>query len=276
MSKNNNKLNQEIDAGKFFLTIFYIFLSIGGFCFALWFFTNVYNISERTYIKGVRYAFGILQKETITAFEKQKYVFDEKLNGEDSFCKYMAQKYSKNKQGACTNFNPTMPSENFVFKNKDISIYGLEKQPFKYNGSLAKDVIIDVNGENKGENQVGKDRYILRIYSTGMQGGVITPVNCSSMDEMEYGFKRSIYCIGSEEFNYLAVNKPLGFDIQQIGSDNGRTKIIGSNLSFLRADCSVMDGFYTDGGDYCEDKMLYSIRGCEDEYECNIAMTKVY
>ena len=278
MPKKNSKLNQEIDAGAFFLTLFKVFFSIGVIVFAVWFFKNVYNVAEKTYIKNVRYAYSVLQKEVITAYEKQKYVFEEKGKGEteDPYCKYLANKYSSNQQGSCSNFNPTMPSENFTFKGKNISIYGLEKPTFSFNGCLVKDVIIDVDGELKGENTVGKDRVILRIYSSGQFGGIITPVNCSTMDEMEYGLKRSIYCIGSEEVNYLILNKPLGFDIQQIGADKGKTRIIGNNISFLRADCSVMDGAYTGGDEYCEQKEMYTLRGCDDEYQCNISLSRDY
>ena len=276
MSKENSKLNQEIDAGKFFLTLFSIFFFIGAIAFLVWFFGKSDTIAERKYIKSSRYAYSILQKEVITLYENQKYVFDEKNKGIDSFCEALAKKYSKNKQGSCTNFNPMTPSENFTFKDKKISIYGLEKPVFRYNGHIVKDVMIDIDGENEGENQVGKDRTIVRIYSKGEFGGIMTPVNCSTMDEKEYGFKKSIYCIGSEEQNYLTTNKPLGFDIQQIGSDNGKTRVIGSNLPFLRADCSYTGGAFTGGDDYCEDKMLYTLRGCEDEYECNIALSETY
>lgn len=276
MPKNDLKLSTEIDAGKFFKTLFYIFFSIGLLSFSVWYFGSVYNASEREYIRGARYAYSILQKEITTIYQKQGFVFDNKTGSEDSFCLYLAEKYSKDSVGACTNFNPTMPSENFTFKDQKISIYGLEKPVFSYNGNQVKDIIIDVNGEKKGENQVGKDRVILRIYSKGQSGGIITPVNCSNMDESDYGFKKSIYCIGSQEFNYLTSNKPLGFDIQQTNMDNGTKRIIGNNLSFIRADCSVTDGMYTGAEDYCEDKSFYSLRGCEDEYECNIELSRTY
>ena len=38
-----------------------------------------------------------------------------------------------------------------------------------------------------------------------------------------YGFKKSVYCAGSMEFDYLTYNKPIGFDIDQIGGENGKT-----------------------------------------------------
>ena len=139
-------------------------------------------------------------------YEKKGYIFRENDNDGNEFCKQMAYDYAKNKVGSCTNFNPLVPAENFTFKNKNISVHGLEKPPFLYNESLVKDIIIDTNTEKEGDNQVGVDKLILRIYSSGSVPAIITPVNCSKQDEKEYGLQTSVYCIGSPEINYMILN----------------------------------------------------------------------
>ena len=273
MSRNNSKFDAEIDAGKFFLGIFMFFFVIGLIFLMIWFFKNVYNPEERAYIKGVRYAYSNIQNELIDFYSKNQHIFDAEKKDDDEFCQLLISKYAKN-GGGCTSFNPNFPVQNFTFKGKKIAIYGLEKPVFKDNGAYVKDIIVDINGENKGDNQVGSDRAILRIYSSGRMGVFITPVNCSRDDEKEYGMKRSTYCIGGQEINYLAQNKPLGFDIIQIAGDKGKTKVISNNVSFIRADCMAFGGDLLGDDDYCEAKMFYWLKGCYDDYVCNINLTK--
>ena len=274
MSDSNNKMNSEIDAGKFFLTIFYVIFGIGAIWFSIWFFKDVYKIEEKNYIKSSKYVYKIFQDEVIDFYKSKGYVFDEKNENDDEFCQLMIKKYAKNKNGTCNNTNPLMPIQNFEFKNKKITVYGLEKPVFDVYGTFVKDILIDVNTDNKGNNTVGSDRVILRIYSSGRVGGVVTPVNCSRQDEIEYGFKTSTYCIGSPEVNYMILNIPLGFDIEQIGAEDGKTKTVGKNLGYLRADCTALDGFITGADEYCSEKMLYTLKSCDEDYSCNITLTK--
>ncbi|MBR2068875.1 MAG: hypothetical protein IJ877_03850 [Candidatus Gastranaerophilales bacterium] len=272
--KQNSKFDQEIDLGKFLLVIFNIFLAIGVIWFSIWFIKDVYKPEERAFEKAVRFAYSVFQKEVIALYEERGYVFDEKRKDDDFFCQLMARKYAKNAQGSCSDFNPIMPAMNFEFKDKKITIYGLEKPLKKIDGTYTKDIIIDADGENKGDNHVGSDRVIVRIYSSGRLGGIMSPVNCSRADEKEYGMTISQYCIGSSETNYLVLNKPLGYDVEQIGGDEGKTRVINKNVAFIRADCTAFGGDLLGHDDYCSDKMLYWLKGCYEEYTCNIALTK--
>lgn len=274
MSNNNSKLSMEIDGGKFFLWLFNIIFIIGAICFLVWFNKNVYQPEKIEYIKLSRYAYKAIQSEVTTVFRENGYVFNPDIKNDDTLCQKLISKYAQNGSGSCSGFNPISAELNFVFKNKKLSVYGLEKPLFDVSGSKVKDIIIDVNGEDKGENQVGIDRTIIRIYSSGRAAGIITPVNCSSGDEKDYGLKKSFYCIGSQEINYLTTDTPLAFDIEQIGGDNGKTRTVGKRLPFLRADCSVFSGEIINADDYCSEKMLYQLRSCDDEYVCNITISK--
>ena len=275
MSNNNSKFDTEIDAGVFFGTLFKIAFAIGAVVFAIWYYFNIYKPEEKAYINGTRYAYQIIHDEMMDMYEKQGRVFDENKKNDDEFCKILANKYASNKQGNCNNINPISAVENFKIKKSKITIYGLEKPASFIEGAWAKDIIIDVNGEDEGENQAGVDRTILRLYSHGRIGGVLAPVNCSSSDDKDYGFKKSFYCIGSQEMDFLTFNKPLGFDIEQIGADNGKTRVISHDVPFVKADCLAFGGSIVNSEDYCDEKMFYSLRGCDDEdYSCNIRLTK--
>lgn len=276
MSNKNSQFDQEIDAGKFFLGIFYVFLAIGVIGLLTWFYTSVYKPKEQAYIKGSRYAYTILHKEMKEMYKTQGKVFNERAKNDDAFCWDMVNKYAKNNEGSCNNFNPLSPLQNFVVKGKKITFYGLEKPPFAVDGAWAKDILIDVDGEENGENQVGVDRTILRLYSHGRIGAILTPVNCSREDEAMYGFKKSVYCAGSMEFDYLTYNKPIGFDIDQIGGDGGKTRTVSHNISFIRADCTALGGEITGADDYCDEKMLYELKACDgdDDSVCDIVLSK--
>ena len=138
MSSNNSQFDQEIDAGKFFAGIFYVLLTIGVTGFLIWFYFNVYKPEEREYINGSKYAYTLLHQEMRRVYEKQGKVFDEKGRKDDAFCRELASKYSKGGVGNCVNINPLAAVENFVIKDKKISISGLEKKPFKEDGAWAK------------------------------------------------------------------------------------------------------------------------------------------
>ena len=51
-----------------------------------------------------------------------------------------------------------MPQLNFIIEKTNTAIYGLETKGRLYNGNIVKEFIIDVNGEEKGPNEIGKDR----------------------------------------------------------------------------------------------------------------------
>ncbi len=270
MPQDGSQFDSEIDAGKFFLTLFYIFFGIGMIALLIWFYFNVYKPEERAYINSARYAYKILNEEIV----HDKFELSNKRTRDEDFCQYMIRKYSKTGSGSCNNFNPGVPVENFIFKDKNISILGLEKPSYTDKGILVKDVVIDYNTEQKGENRVGVDRILMRMYLTGDFKGIITPANCNKQDELEYDVKSPIFCVGSTGMNELAMNVPLGYDIEQTNAETGEKRIIGKNLPIIKADCRAFDGMIVDAGEYCSDKMLYALKGCDDdEYTCKIKLT---
>ena len=271
MSKKNIKLDTEIDAGEFFSALFSILFVIIVAGVAIFFFTKTYNPEEAKLIKGTKYAFLKLQKEAVDLFEEEKFIFKHDDPNDMTYCIRLAKKYAKMGSFNC---NPTKlgaPYKNFTFKGTNIEVWGLEKPPFNANGFLVKDVLIDVDSE-KGENKVGSDRFVLRIYSSNTNAGMITPVNCKIDDEKKWDLRRSLYCAGGAEIDFLTVNKPLGFNIMQIGGDKGKTQKINSNVPFLRADCLAFGGAMTGSEDYCDDSMLYWLNACSDELYCHITL----
>ena len=275
MSKEGPKLDKEIDAGKFFMALFYIFFAIGMAILLTWYYFNVYKPEEKAYINSARYAYKIFYDEIMGTEGKPGYAFGNSKYDDINFCQHMVDKYSKTKIGYCNNFNPITPVENFVFKDKKYSVLGLEKPSHMDKGVLVKDIIIDYNTEQKGENRVGVDRAIMRLYLTGNYKGTISPVNCNKQDELEYGLKSPLFCAGSTGLNEMALNIPLGYDIEQTNTETGEIKYIGKNLPILKADCRAFDGNITDPGEYCSDKMLYTLKGCDDdEYICKMILTK--
>jgi len=274
MPKKKSKLDTNIDAGKFFLALFQIAFLIGAIAFSIWFYFNVYKPEEKSYIKGARYAYKAIQDEVILLYKEKGYVFNPDDTNDSELCHRLTAKYANNNGSSCYNTNPLMPQQNFIFNKKKISVYGLEKPAVKIDGNYVKDIIIDTNTEIKGDNTVGSDKTIFRIYSSGSAGGIITPVNCSKQDEKEYGMTTSNYCAGSPEINYLALNIPLGFDIEQIGAEDGKSRIVTKNTGFARADCRAFDGYLLGLDEYCSEKMLYIIKGCDYEYTCNIKLTE--
>ena len=274
MPKGNSNLNSEIDAEKFFLGIFWFFFIAGTVTFFVWFYKNIYKPEEKAYINASRYAYNIFHKEILNLKDKDYFKQDDNEFNDTEFCFDIARKYSKKKSGSCTNFNPGIPVENFIFKDKKISVLGLEKPAFNFGGSLVKDIVIDYNSEKKGNNQVGTDRAILRLYLSGANAGLITPVNCDKKDEEEFELKTSLYCIGSTGQDFLNMNIPLGYDIIQTNVETGVKHKIGKNLPLLRADCTALDGDIMGAEDFCSMKMFYMLKGCEDEYTCEIVLAE--
>ena len=163
---------------------------------------------------------------------------------------------------------------NFVFKNKKIEILGMEQKPFERGDVLVKDIIIDTNGTGKGDDEIGQDRVPVRIYSTARMGGLISPVNCSHQDMIDFGLEYADICHNGPEINFMATKIPFGYDIFQIGGPKGKTKALNRDIPFLRADCAAFGGDMANLDDYCEVRGYYWTQQCYDEYECAVWISK--
>lgn len=238
---------------------------------AVYFGIKIYNPKKQKFIKGSNYAFKILQSEVYDYYKKNKTVYTSKDEVVDKFCKIVGEKYGKD-IADCSYSNGIM-KKNFTFKNTKIEIWGMEKPPYDFEGTLVKDFIIDVDGGDKGDNLMGSDRVPIRIYSTNRMGGLISPVNCKHSDDADFDIPYASICANSEEINYMAEKIPFGFDVYQIGGKQGKTKAILRDVSFIRADCAAFGGEMA-AGYYCDEKGIYWLQDCYDEYVCAVWLSK--
>ena len=145
----------------------------------------------------------------------------------DKFCEHLAEKYAVG-EFECSIF--VLDNEANITLENGVKIYGFEIPPHKSYGTLVKDIIIDVDGV-EGKNEIGIDRLPLRIYSTGMLGGKIIPVNCNSEDEKNFDMTKSAYCPPGHEVNYLTQPYPISYDAYQLDEYGKFMKYIGKNLT---------------------------------------------
>lgn len=273
MSKNTKK-TPSINILAILIRVIIIIASIALIVLFVWLYFNVYKPEEKRFIKNSRIAYNKISNVIYEIYKEKQCVYEKPDEARDSVCEILAKKLSKNSLGNCMR-NPTgMPQLNFVIKNTKIAIYGLERPSVSQdNNNIIKEFIIDVDGEEKGENEVGKDRVPVQIHSSGRMGGRLMPVNCNVKDMINYGMPMSKSCPMGTELNFLTTNVPFGFDVNQIGSAEGKIKKITSDVSFARADCAAFGGEVL-GDEYCNDKGIYWLKRCYEEYYCGFEPSK--
>ncbi|MBR5303512.1 MAG: hypothetical protein IKU37_01635 [Candidatus Gastranaerophilales bacterium] len=264
---NKNKKNGELDFFEIFNKTVLLLLGIGVIWFIKWAYFDVYKPEEKRYIKNSRYAYKIIQTELTKYYRKKGYVYNkDEDSAVDEFCEVLRNKYSPI-YGNCNIEEKISNEPNIIFKNKGIHIYGFEKKHFPSDGTLVKDIIIDVNG-TKGENTFGVDQVPIRIYSTGRMGGMLSPVNCKKEDTEDYGISYSPICPAGFDFNFMDSKIPFSYDVYQIGGKNGKSKRLGQNISFLRADCIAFGSEILGASEYCEKRGYHWLTACYHEYFC--------
>ena len=273
-SKKTSKTDYYVNILTNVLTVL---LCVGFVALIVHIYFNVYKPEEKKYIKRSRYVYKVIQSELTEFYKTKQYVYkkDEATDEyQDEFCELLVSKYSNN-GGNCTSSDFLGLQENFTFKKNKATIYGMEKPPFYYDGTLVKDFIVDVDGK-KGKNTIGIDRVPLRIYSTGRMGGLLTPVNCNQEDEQRFYMERSKLCDANVQINFLSSKIPIGFDIIQIGSKNGKSRKLNTNIPFLRADCLAFGAEMLGFDDYCEQRMYHWMTACYHEYPCAVQLTGLF
>ena len=266
IKKKKGKLNNSIDL--YFPVIKKVFTGLFVLTMLFLYF-KVYNPFYHIKLKKINTTYKLLQAETTKIYKEKGYVFDK--DTKDDFCLKMANNI-KTSDVSCSDFS-TFFEKNFKVNKTKVDILGLNRPYFEENGVLVKEFIIDVDGVDKGENATGVDRFPMRVYSTGILGGRIVPANCNIRDKANYDIPYSEACgNGSESTNFLANNKPFGFNVIQIGGDNGKSVEILHDVSFIRADCAAMGGDLV-SNDYCDDKQIYWLSACYDEFPCAIEIS---
>lgn len=243
-----------------------IIILVAGILLFLYF--HFYNPRQHAIEKNASRAYAIIEKATLAIYKEKGYLFDANQK-EGEFCELLAQKLEiKNPQCYSQNLNLNY---NFTLKKPKVEIWGLEKKADFKEGKFTKEFFIDADGK-KGENQIGLDRYPLKMYSEGFMAGRLSPVNCSFLDSKDFGFEFSPLCQNTAiNINYQAQNKPFGFNVIQIAADKGKSQEILHDVPFLRADCAAMGGDLI-ADDYCEEKKIYWLSACYDDNPCAITI----
>ena len=265
-------LNKEIDGGEFLLNVFKWIFYIVLFWGIFYGYFVVYNPKKQNYIKKSNYAFQEIQKEVTDLYKQQGYIYTSIQDKEDALCKIMNRKNSKG-GGSCYETNTFVLNKNFTLNKTKVDILGMEKAPYEYEGMIVKDVMIDIDGENKGENQIGVDRVPIKIYSDGRMAGKITPVSCSMTTTKDWEVPYPNICKGAPEIDFMQNNEPFGFDVIQVGGENGKSRVIGRNIPFFRADCVAFGGEMIAPIGYCDQRQYYWLPACYDEYPCSVELS---
>ncbi len=269
VKKKKGKLNNDISIYfPYFKKVMVVVFAIAF----LFLYFKVYNPFYHIKLKKINTTYKLIQDETTKIFKKNGYVFNKDV--EDDFCSIIASNI-KTSDVNCFRVlnNSTFYDKNFKINKTKVDILGLNRPYFEENGVLVKEFIIDVDGVDKGENITGVDRFPMKIYSTGILAGRVLPVNCNPKDKINYDIPYSLACgNGGESVNFLGQNKPFGYNVIQIGGNNGKSVEILHDVSFMRADCAAMGGDMI-SSDYCDDKQIYWLSACYDEFPCAIEMS---
>ncbi len=271
MSKYNKRSSLDRDITE--EAVFFVkFVFITGFIFLLLFiYFKFYNPHKQNIIKRSMYLLNFFQAQVSDIYNQNKKVFGFEQTQPDELCQKLAEA-SLAITYDCTDDGSSF-KKNFTIKKKKIEIYGLEKPPYKLDGTYVKDFFIDVDLSRKSANTIGIDRFPLRIYSDGYLGGMITPINCSKDDEVAYSLTTSPVCAGGSGINFLAIETPFSFDVYQVGGDEGRTRYLNTGIPFLRADCNAYGGEMLAWDGYCDGK-YYWHRTCYNDEPCGVAPSK--
>lgn len=270
MRQKNNQNQININAKEVLKKIFILLLLFWTYSFFKWFIVDVYKPQEKNYIRKVKIAHNFIQSELSEYYKKNGYIFESQDDIEDKFCLALKKKYGDN-SGSCQ-VDGTL-RENIHFKNTNITMYGFSRKPQIYNNVLVKDVVIDIDGE-KGKNKFGVDRAPIRIYSKGLLGGMITPVNCNREDNYKYDVPYSDICPIDDHVNYMDTQIPFAYNVLQIGGKRGRSRYLNKKVSFFRAECVAFGGEMLGAVDYCDYKKYQWLTACYHEYRCAIELNK--
>lgn len=268
--KNKGKL-ADIEVDEILYKIFkiaFVLLFIG---LVLWTYFGLYKPKERKYKKLTVDAYLKIEKEAKDIYRKDKEIYT-KNDSVDKLCEALAKKYAL-KGMNCKISKKGMLEKNFSFGKTKVTVYGMNTPAHFYDGTMIKDIIIDIDGD-KGVNLLGVDRTPIRIYSSGRMGGMLSPVNCSIEDKKRYSMDISPLCSGGNTTNFMDSKFPLSYNVLQVGGKRGESKYIGRNISFLRADCTAYGSELLGMDDFCEQRRYQWLTACYHDYYCAIEISQ--
>ena len=112
-----------------------------------------------------------------------------------------------------------------------------------------KDFVIDIDGE-KGKNEVGVDRFPLRLYRGGLIDGTLIPTDCANFSPAACN-NGSTSNGTRKQINFANTTDVISYDIYKIeeasadsSEEEGSSKayLVASNKSYIQADCGIYGG----------------------------------
>lgn len=270
MSESNNIKNKKTKEQLKYertIKIIKITLSVLFVLMTLIFYFDFYKPQEKEMIRKSRIAFSKIQKESLDMLKEKEKLFEIKEEKEDSFCLLLKEKIGT-KDGSC---ELTTTKKNFNIKGTNIAVFDLQKPAKKMRDTYVKEFYIDIN-DFFGKNQVGIDQMPLQIFSSGIMGGRLAPVNCNKEHYQKYDFEYSSYCPLGLDVDYLTEVYPFSFDVSYLNSETGKNTFLNTNVSFARADCAATGGELL-ASEYCDEMGLSWISRCEDDI-CSVQLSK--
>ena len=191
----------------------------------------------------------------------------------DWYCAQLADVISIASAPNCTQTQASTAATavNMTFPN-GITFQGLaNKWTSVYDGASGeyKNIVIDIDGPEKGPNKPGVDRFPIRVFRGQVKTeGIVMPVNCkndkvwnpsgNSGTGALVSFKTpSPYCKSGTAYSGSIVSRDFTIDDEiitydifkvQSSDENAKLKMIASGLSAFEADCGAyggVEGFYS-------------------------------
>lgn len=206
------------------------------------------------------------------------------LNGNevDWLCAQLSDALSLDEEPNCS-ISASIDDVNFVFTN-GITVHGLTnewKLPFENAPFFYKNILVDVDGPEKGLNKLWADQFPLRIIGGKGRGaeGLIMPVNCGAEQAYNNATEelvdvapeaRNPYC-GSSTKDYTIDKDTISFDIYRAVSteENAKAELIATGLSPLEADCMALGssaGYFS--VPECSSKGIHILTKCATISNC--------
>ncbi len=208
----------------------------------------------------------------------------------DPYCIYVADVFSIEGKPNCSTLAADKDAVNITMAN-GVTVQGLASSwisPFDKADFYFKNIVIDIDGQ-KGANKLGVDRFPLRIFKEGNYEGIVLGVDCNKETfydpddqtktyDLYNGTKKHPYCYDGftpagtrKTNNFLTDGTIFSYDIFvpiEEGEEESRTKVVGTSLSTMQADCMAYGGMGFFSKKQCSDNGFRLHSSCVTSETC--------
>lgn len=219
-----------------------------------------------------------LMKGNISAMDNNSGSIEaENVDNKDWLCLQIVDAFALRGSANCDVKTAGDTTVNFVMAN-GVSVQGLSTpwvtiadfDKFKY-----KDIVIDIDGVDKGVNKQYVDKIPLRIFLGSEYAGIVQPINCGTYDNVYNNTAlTSPYCTSGKNADYLSDDSIISYDVyRQINKDSTDASMVAAAQPALKADCMA----YGDEGIYsktaCNTKAFNIHHKCLTKDNCKLCAT---